>query len=436
MVGRRNLDLREAARGAIEAQNNSRTLMIVRRVVGFSFLFCSTTLLFAASEEWPQWRGPNRDGSSRESGLLKQWPAGGPPLAWTARKLGPGYSSVSVAGGKIFTAGETTDSSFVYAIDLNGQLLWSAKLGKPGERGGFVGPRGTPTVDGAFVYTLGQFGDLVCHQAADGKEVWRKNLPKDFGGKVGGWGYSESVIVDGNNVVCTPGGSNTMLALNKNTGDTVWRTADWKDGAEYVSATIATIGGVKQYVQMTQRSLAGISTDGKVLWRADRKGSTAVIPTPVVKDDLVYVTSGYGVGCNGFKITKSGATFTAEQIYTNKAMVNHHGGVILLGDHVYGHSDSRGWTCQNVKTGEAAWSSRKLGKGALAYADGHFYLRQEDGKGTVVLIEATPEAYKEVGRFDQPDRSTKNSWPHAVITGGKLYLRDQDTLLCYDVKQK
>jgi hypothetical protein len=413
------------------------TCMTMKCALGLSLLLGSSTLLFSAGHDWPQWRGPNRDGSSRESGLLKEWPAGGPPLLWTARKVGPGYSSVSVANGKIFTAGdEGTNSSFVHAFDLNGKLLWSSKLGRPGERGGFAGPRSTPTVDGAMVYTLGQFGDLVCHQVADGKEVWRKNLAKDFGGKVGGWGYSESVIVDGNNVVCTPGGSNTMLALDKRTGDTVWRTADWKDSADYVSATIATIGGVKQYVQMTPRSVAGVSPAGKLLWRAERRGSTAIIPTPVVKDDLVYVTSGYGVGCNGFKITKSGDTFSAEQIYTNKVMVNHHGGVILLGDHVYGYSDGKGWTCQNVKTGESVWASNKLGKGAIAYADGRFYLRKEDGKGTVVLIEATPEAYKEVGRFDQPERSTKNSWAHPVISNGKLYLRDQDTLLCYDVTQK
>jgi len=399
-------------------------------------LLCSTALLCAAND-WPQWRGPNRDGSSRESGLLKAWPEGGPTQVWKATKLGPGYSSVSVAGGKIFTAGDGPDSSSVHALDMDGKILWSAQLGRPGERGGFVGPRGTPTVDGAHVFMLGQFGDLVSLQVADGKEVWRKNLAKDFGGKVGGWGYAESVIVDGDNVICTPGSTNgTMYALNKKTGDTVWRTEGWRDGAEYVSAAVATIGGVKQYVQMTQRNVAGISTDGKILWKAERKGSTAVIPTPVVKDDLVYVTSGYGVGCHVFKITKNGATFSAEQTYANKTMVNHHGGVILLGDNVYGFSDGKGWTCQNLKTGDALWATNKLGKGALAYADGHLYLRKEDGKGTMMLIEATPEGFKETGRFDQPDRSGKNSWPHPVIANGRLYLRDQDVLLCYDVKGK
>jgi len=148
------------------------------------------------------------------------------------------------------------------------------------------------------------------------------------------------------------------------------------------------------------------------------------------------VTSGYGIGCNAFKVTKSGEEFNAEQAYANKVMVNHHGGVILLGDHVYGYSDGKGWTCQNFKTGEAVWAEKKLGKGAIAYADGHFYLRAEGGRGTVALIVATPDGYKETGRFDQPDRSDKNSWPHPVVAGGKLYLRDQDVLLCYDVRAK
>lgn len=409
----------------------------MKRALGFSLFLCFTASLFSAHDEWPQWRGPIRDGLSRETGLLKQWPAGGPPLAWKADKIGEGYSGVAIANGKIFTAGDGRDSSFLHALDLDGKLVWSVKLGKPGEPGGYIGPRATPTVDGSRVFMLGQNGDLVCYEAADGKEVWRKNLSKHFNGEVGGWGYSESVLVDGGNVICTPGGAKgTMVALKKETGALVWRTANWTDSAEYVSPVIATIAGVKQYVQLTGKSVAGVAPDGKVLWRATRKGSTAIIPTPVVKDDLVFVTSGYGVGGNLFRVAKSGNDFKTEEVYANKAMVNHHGGVILLGDHIYGYSDGKGWTCQNFKTGEATWADKKLGKGAIAHADGRFYLRSESGKGTIVLIEATAGAYKEMGRFDQPNRSTKNSWPHPVITGGKLYIRDQDVLLCYDVKAK
>jgi outer membrane protein assembly factor BamB len=391
-----------------------------------------------SAADWPQWRGLKRDGHSPETDLLQQWPAGGPPLAWKTNGLGAGYSSVSVANDRIFAMGDRTDSSFVHAFDLRGKPLWSTKVGKPGGGGGYPGPRGTPTVDGAFVYALNQHGDLVCVEAATGKEIWRKNLRKDFGGQVGGWGYSESLLVDGDQLICTPGGQQgTLLALNKKTGTKTWQSFQWKDAAEYASPIVAEIGGQRQYIQLTGDSLGAVAADsGKLLWRVTRRGSTAIIPTPIFHQDHVYVTSGYGVGCNLFKITSKGTSFKADEVYDNKVMVNHHGGVILLGDHLYGYSDGKGWVCQNFKSGDMVWSDKKLGKGSIAYADGRFYLRSEGSKATVALIEATPAGYREHGRFDQPNRSGNESWPHPVIAGGKLYLRDQDLLLCYDVKAK
>ena len=393
-------------------------------------------LISLAAADWPQWRGPERTGLSAETGLLQEWPAGGPPLAWKLSGLGEGYSSVAVVGDRVFTAGDGPDSSFVHVLDSGGGKVWSAKLGRPGEQGGFKGPRATPTVAADRVVMLGQFGDLVCYDTASGKEIWRRQLKDDFDGEVGGWGYSESVLVDGEQVICTPGGGKgAVIALDRKTGRELWRTRDFKDEADYSSAVLATIGGVKQYVQLTQRSVVGVSRDGKVLWRADRRGRTAVIPTPIVHDDHVYVTSGYGVGCNLFKVSKQGDAFRAGEVYANKNMANHHGGVILVGGHLYGYSDGKGWVCQNFENGEMVWSDKKLGKGAIAYADGRLYLRAEQGKGTVVLIEATPAAYKELGRFEQPHRSKQNSWPHPVVANGQLYLRDQDWLLCYNVKR-
>jgi outer membrane protein assembly factor BamB len=332
--------------------------------------------------------------------------------------------------------GDGEDSSSVHALDLTGKHVWMAKLGKIGGGGGYPGPRCTPTVDGAMVYAMGQYGDLICIEAETGKEIWRKNMRKDFTGQGGGWGYTESPLVDGDQLLCTPGGrEGMMVALNKKTGEVVWRCKDWKDNAEYSSMIVEEIGGVRQYIQLTGNSVAGVAAkDGKLLWRADRRGRTATIPTPVYHDNHVYVASGYGVGCNLFKITP-GSEFTAEQVYANNVMVNHHGGVILHGDYLYGYSDGKGWVCQEFKTGKMVWSEKKLGKGSITYADGHFYLRDEGSRGTVVLIEASPEAYKEKGRFAQPDRSEKNSWPHPVVAGGKLYLRDQDVLLCYDLKK-
>lgn len=405
--------------------------------------FAGLVLSFCLAEgaDWPQWRGPNRDGISPETSLLRQWPKGGPPMAWKAAGLGVGFASVSVAGGRIFTMGEDDRFSFIHALDEpTGKWLWSAKVGVKGAPGGYPGPRCTPTVEGGLVFALGQYGDLVCVEAGTGKEVWRRSLLKDFGGRMmSDWGYSESPLVDDERLVCTPGGGQgTLLALNKATGATLWRTSDFTDDAAYSSVVAATIAGVPQYVQLTDASVAGVApADGKVLWRARRRGAVAVVPTPIVRDDHVYVTSGYGVGCHLFKVVPTNPAFQAEQVWANKVMVNHHGGVVRVGEHLYGYSDGKGWTCQEFQTGKAVWQDKtKLDKGAIACADGHLYLRGEGGAGTVVLIEATPEGWKEKGRFDQPNRSEARSWPHPVIANGRLYLRDQDVLLCYDLKAK
>jgi outer membrane protein assembly factor BamB len=388
--------------------------------------------------DWPQWRGPNRDDHSPDTGLLKEWPKDGPPLAWKAGGIGKGYSSVSIGGKRIYTMGDADDGGYVYALALDGgKKLWSTKVGKPG--GNYPGTRSTPTVDEDRVYALGQWGDLVCLDADTGDVRWRKNLEKDFGGKMmSGWGYAESVLVDGEHVVCTPGGpKGTVLALNKNTGDVVWRTTDFTDDAAYSSLVPAEIGGVHQYVQLTDASVVGVAADsGHVLWRADRKGETAVIPTPIVYNDCVFVTSGYGVGCNLFRVSGGqGGKFSVKQVYANKDLTNHHGGVVRVGDYVYG-TDERQLVCMDLKTGKVKWKDRSVGKGSIVYADGNLYVRSEGNEGTVALVEATPEGYREKGRFDQPNRTSEQSWAHPVVAEGKLYLRDQDSLFCYDVKAK
>ena len=407
-------------------------------------LFCVAWLagqwVYGASGDWPQWRGPNHNDLSSETGLLKDWPAGGPKLVWEAKGLGAGYSAVSVLGNRIYTAGDKGPESFVEALNLaDGKPVWSAPLGKSGAVGQpqFEGPRATPSTDGERVFAVSQWGDLVCLEAADGKEVWRKDYTRDFGGVSPGWGYAESPLIDGEQLVVTPGGSQgALVALNKKTGALIWQSKDFTDAPNYASVSVAELGGVRQYIQLTSASVAGIAAaDGKLLWKARRKGNVAVIPSPIYDDGYVYVSSGYGAGCNLFKVTAAGGNFSAEQVYANKIMANHHGGVLKVGDYLYGYSEGKGWTCQDFKTGEAKWQEReKLGKGSIAYADGRLYLRQEDRRGTVALLEASAEGYREHGHFDQIDRSQKNSWPHPVIAGGRLYLRDQDVLLCYDIK--
>jgi outer membrane protein assembly factor BamB len=400
-------------------------------------LFVSLSSIALAAGDWPQWRGPNRDDVSTERGLLKEWPAGGPPLVWQTTGLGNGHAGISVAGGRVFTMGEKGESSFALALDgTSGKLIWTTRIGKPG--GDPPGPRGTPTVDGDRVYVLGQFGDLVCLEAATGKELWRRDVEKDFGGRCGGWHYAESPLVDGDRLVCTPGSSKgSMVALNKKTGELIWQTRDFADSAEYSSPIVEQIGGVRQYIQLTGENVVGIEAEtGKLLWRGPRHGETATVPTPIFHDNHVYVTSGYGIGCNSFKISKTDDGFKAEEAYANKVMVNHHGGVVRVGEYLYGYSDGKGWVCQEFKTGRLIWSDKGVGKGSLTCADGHLYLRSEGDKGTIALVETTPEGYKEKSRFDQPDRSKQNSWPHPVISNGKLYIRDQDVLLCFDVKKK
>ena len=409
--------------------------------------FASAAGVQSIAGDWAQWRGPNRDGMSPETGLLKEWPAGGPRLVWKSTGLGGGYGGPAIAAGRIYLGGYVGDEDVVRALEeTTGKQIWSAKVGPipkatgPGQ--GIDrndGPRATPTIDGDRLYMLGAGGRLVCLETATGKESWRKEFAADLGGRMmSGWGYAESVLVDGDRVVCTPGSpKGTAAALDKRTGKLLWQSAALTDKAAYSSIVIANLAGVRQYVVFTDQHVAGIApADGKVLWQAPRPGKTAVVPTPVVQGDHVFVASGYGVGCNLFKVSKSADGLAAEEIYANRDLVNHHGGVVLIGDHLYGHSDTKGWVCMEFKTGKVVWADRGVGKGSVTYADGHLYCRSEGGAGIAALVEATPKGYVEKGRFDQPHRSSKNSWPHPVIAGGRLYLRDQDILLCYDLKAK
>lgn len=398
-------------------------------------------LVRARAEDWPQWGGPNRDGKSADTGLLKEWPAEGPKLAWKATGLGKGYAGVSLAGDRLYTMGDKDQAGFIVALSAaDGRLLWSAKVGLPGAPDApgwsYPGPRCTPTVNGHLVFAVDAWGQLICINGADGKEQWRKHFVKDFGGKPPTWGFSESPLVDSDQVVVTPGGKNgAMVALDKKTGRLLWQSKDFTDDAQYSSIVPAEIGGARQYVQLTAASVVGVSAkDGALLWRAERHGNVAVIPTPIVAGNQVYVTSGYGAGCNLFNATSSDGKFSAEQVYANKAMANHHGGVVKVGDYLYGYSEGKGFICQNFKTGEIVWAEKdRIKKGCVSYADGMLYCRDEDN-GTMVLLAASPAGYAEKGRFRQPDRAPEKAWPHPTIANGKLCLRDQDVLLCYDVK--
>ena len=414
---------------------------IIRLLGLVSICSTLTTANYALADDWPQWNGRNRDGKSAETGLLAEWPADGPKLAWKATGFGTGYSTISVVGERLYTMGEKADVGWVMAASANGgKILWSTKVGGPGLSGvpgyDFPGPRSTPVVDGDLIFALDGSGELICVDSVDGKERWRKSLRKDFGGAAPTWGYSESPLVDGGQVVVTPGGKQGALAaLNKKTGELIWQSKEFTDAAHYSSIIPAEIEGTRQYVQLTSASVVGIlAKDGSLLWRASRQGSVAVIPTPLVAGNEIYVTSGYGAGCNLFKVTRTDDKFAASPVYANHVMVNHHGGVVRVGDYIYGYSDGKGLTCQNARTGEALWTEKeKIKKCSVSYADVKLYCREED-TGMVILVDAVPNGYTEKGRFSQPDRSQEKAWTHPVIANGKLYLRDQDLLLCYDIK--
>jgi outer membrane protein assembly factor BamB len=417
--------------------------MMQRRAFGKIVLTGLATAATVSAIDWAQWRGPKQDGVSPESGLLQDWPAAGPKLVWTATGVGLGYSTVVTSGDRIFTSGDLDGQASVICLSAkDGARVWATATGKPGSLGCCAsdGPRATPTVDAkaGLVFALSQHGEAVALNLQDGKQVWKTDLAGDLGGPVPEWGYSAAAVLDDGKVIYTPGGKNgTVVALDAKSGKIVWRTKEFTDAPHYSPAVVATIHGVKQYVQLTDANVVGINPkDGSLLWKAPRPGRTAVIPTPVIQGNLVYVTSGYGVGCNCFEIKKTGEKFEATELYQNKVMVNHHGGVIAIGENVYGHSDSKGWTCQNIKTGEVVWQDKTFSKGSIAYADNRFVIRREDKEGTIALIAASPAGYKEHGKFNPPNRSERHSWPHPVISNGRLYIRDQDVLLCYDLSAK
>ena len=416
----------------------NRYFSILSSVSVFLFL---TVLGDALADDWPQWRGPNRDGVSAETGLLDSWPEAGPPQLWKATAVGGGYSSPAIVGGKVFGTGYKEEEEFVWALsEEDGKEIWSTVVAKVSyehiDEKYASGPRATPTVDGDLLYVLGATGDLACLETETGKLVWSKNLAKDFGGELmSEWGFSEAPLVDGDKLICTPGGAKgTVAALDKKTGELIWQSKDLQDPAAYSSVVAAEIGGKKQYVVFTGVSVAGVNPeDGGVLWQAERIGKMAVVPTPIIHEDKVWVTSGYGVGTHMFSVSESGGKFSVEPVYESKDLKNEFGGAIKVGDHVYASSGAR-FVCLDFKTGEDVWKGRSAGSGGLLFADGHLYLRND--RGTVALIEVNVEEYVEKGRFDQAETSEDKTFPTPVIANGRLYLRDQDFLLCYDIKKK
>ncbi|MFO0428778.1 MAG: PQQ-binding-like beta-propeller repeat protein [Planctomyces sp.] len=414
-----------------------------RLVLFHSVMLLVATGMSATAGDWPGWRGPNRDDISAETGLLKNWPEGGPKKLWTSKEAGLGYSGMSIVGDVVYTMGadskEENAQEFLIALKVSdGSKIWQAPVGKYLENNWGGGPRSTPTVVGDLVIGIGGQGIVLCASAKDGSKIWSVNLT-ELGGAVPNWGYCESALVDGDRVLCTPGGAQgTVVCLNLKTGEKIWQSEDIKEAAHYSSVIVVNHFGKKQYIQLTEQKLFGLDTEnGKLLWQTDWPGRTAVIPTPVYHKGQIYVTSGYGVGCMLVTVSPDNKV---EKIYDNKVMKNHHGGVILLDGHIYGHSDSVGWVCQKLETGEQVWSEdgKNESKGSVAYAEGLLYCLKE-GSGECMLAEATTAGWKEISKFKLDPQSSQRAdrgkiWTHPTIANGRLYLRDQEMLSCYDIR--
>lgn len=440
--------------------------------------------------DWPQWQGPDRNAVSKEKGLLQSWPKEGPPLAWRIRGLGGGYNAPSIAAGQIFGMSNRDDIEVIWALsEADGKELWVTRL-RPAAQGGM--PQGkegagcTPTVDGERLYVVGQAGDLACLQVKDGKILWQHSFTRDFGGRAPTWRYNESPLVDGDKVICTPGGPDAiMVALDKVTGETIWKSKLSADlaggggpgapsgqarpgpggpggnrggfgggrggfggggGAGYASAIAIDFEGQRQYVQLAAKALIGVAAaDGKLLWRYDKPANRRGIScsTPVYQDGQVFAASAYGAGGGLVKLSKdANGGIKADEVYFTRNMQNHHGGMIVVDGCLYGANggnEGGNLVCLDFKTGNVLWDGKQIArsqtpKGSILLADGRLYYRHESG--TMTLVEPSRKEYLERGRFEQPDRTEQPAWAHPVVANGKLYLRDQDALLCYDVKAK
>jgi outer membrane protein assembly factor BamB len=403
-------------------------------IVAGAVVFLSVGVSNRGLDDWPQWRGPRRDGVSDERGLLKDWPSGGPPLAWKASGAGEGYSSFATSGGRLYTLGARGGTEYVIAYDAaTGKRLWEAPHGHRFSNDRGDGPRATPTIEGDRLYAFGASGDLSAMDAVTGKVVWQVNVLKQFGGSNITWGLSESPLVLSDRILVNAGAPGaSIVALRKTDGSLIWKSQ--RDEAGYSSAILQQVGAVRQAVYFTGQRALGINVDnGQVLWSYERvSNNTANIATPIARGNRVFLSSAYGTGAALLEMTAGNGGIGAHELYFTREMRNHHASSVLVGDYLYGFSDAI-LTAMQFDTGKVAWRDRSVGKGSIVYADERLYLFSENG--VVGLAEATATGYREHGRFEI--RSGRlPTWSHPVVSGGQLFLRDQDTVYAYDVGVK
>ena len=386
--------------------------------------------------DWPQWRGPSRSAISPETGLLRSWPAAGPPSAWSTSNLGAGFGSISVSRDRIYVQGMRNSQSVVSALNrADGKLVWVRPIGRASDNDRGPGPRGTPTVDGDRLYVLTDSGDLASLRVQDGAIGWQRNILQDFGGRNIDWLISESPLVDGNNVIVSPGGRGAgMVALDKATGKTVWVSKELNDRAGYASPIVADVQGVRTIMTLTSEAGIGVrASDGKLMWHHPAvSNSTANIASPVFFDNKVFYSSNYGTGGALLSLRSQNGEVRAQEVYFTRDMQNHHGGMVVVNGYLYGFHNAI-LTCLEFATGKVMWRNRSVGKGSLAYADGSLYILSENN--VVGMADASPAGYRETGRFRISDQGWP-SWAHPVVSGGRLYIRDQGILTAYNIRAK
>ena len=420
--------------------------LIQDRSISMKHLVCSLCILalfsFAALAQepnWNQWRGPKSNNHSASTGIAKSWPAEGPKLLWKTEGLGDqnsGFSSVTFSNDKIFTLGDIENQAYLFMLDrTTGREVRRTHIGRGGDGGGrHVGTLSTPANDGETVFAMTQFGEFVAVNANNGEIRWKKNTVDEFGaGKMSQWGYSMSPIIDGDKILLPIGGEGGSLAAFSKSGNLLWRT-DWlQDPVAHTSAVPVVIDGVRQYMLLTGQRLVGVSTDGKFLWGSNFPGQTAVCSDPVLCGDVIMASCHYNVGAYFYRLGKEGERLMTTNFRgPDLDLASHHGGIVAVGDYFY-LLTNRELACVNAKTSETVWQNRSVGKGSMTYVDGMLILRSEGGDGTIAMVEASPEGYKEFGRFDQPDRSGRQAWAYPVVVDKRLYIRDQGVLLCYDL---
>lgn len=411
--------------------------------ITLTILGVTLALNLTMAQNLSEFREDNRTGVVSETGLLKSWPSEGPKLIWSNLELPKGYSSVSFGNNKIYTTGLIDNNDVLFALDMNGKILWQSVIGRAWNQSN-PESRATPTVDGTNIYCTSGIGDLACIDGNSGKVIWAYKASEIHKGTYGMWGIAESLIIDGNKVYFSPGGPETMtIALDKTNGKLLWKSASLNDKTGYVSPIVINYGGKKMLINASLGHVFAVDvTNGEILWKVnfdptqiDGRWDLIKCTTPLYDNGMVYITGGYDSGDMMLKIGADGKSVST--VWTNSVLDNHHGGVVALNGYIYGsnwiNNNTGNWCCIDWKTGKKMWEQTWNCKGSIIAADGMLYIYDER-QGNVGLVKATPEKFDLVSSFKINQGNAGPFWAHPVIKNGILYIRHTNALMAYNIK--